>query len=160
MDWYNTIENTTREQTANAREKDLRFFRIEEFLRMAKHINEFHSSCRECNTFKYEIEKQVDSIGQAVNHPGKVRRQYDRLLGKLSKHMQKKHEFYPPYHFTYLLGSIYPAVSSVAAYLISFLFPQISSWFFVIPAFVLGLLVGQLKGAKKDSDVRNRQKLL
>jgi len=160
MEWNNHIEEKVRQQLSSFREKDIRFFRVEEFLRMSTRTNEFAGTCRDCASFKHQIEKQVETIGDAISHPGCTRRDYDRLLGKLSSHMQKQHQFYPPFYFTYLLGAVYTVIASTAGFLISLLFPAISPWFFVIPGFILGLLVGQLRGAKKDSIVRKEKRLL
>ena len=160
MEWHNQIEETVRQQLAGSKEKDISFFRVEEFLRMSSRTDEFAGTCRDCASFKHQIEKQVETIGEAVKHPGRTRREYDRLLGKLSGHMQKQHQFYPPFYFTYLLGAVYTVIASAAGFLISLLFPAISLWFFVVPGFILGLLAGQLRGAKKDSIVRKEKRLL
>ncbi len=159
-DWYNKIETRVTEQLKGARHKDLRFFRVEEYFRMTRRVEGFASSCRECNTFKYEIEKTSELVGQAVASPGKARITYDRLIGKLSKHMQKQHGFYPPFYFTYLLSVTYALVASVFGFVASLLFTQADKWFFIITAFIIGLIAGNLKGAKKDSVVRNNKKLL
>ena len=74
--------------------------------------------------------------------------------------MKKGHGFYPPYYFTYSLSFFYALAAIGLAFPISFLFPAIDPWFFVVTAFVLGLAIGQLQGARKDSKVRATKKLL
>ena len=159
-DWYQQIENKVTDLLQGTRDKDLRFFRVEEYLRMVKRVGEYSSSCRECNSFKYEVEKSVDTIGEAISNPGKARRNYDRQLGKLSTHMRKKHGFYPPFYFTYLLAPGYAFGATLVGFLVSFPFSTIDKWFFILPAFVLGLIVGNIVGAKKDRQVRIDNKLL
>lgn len=158
--WYDKIENQISDQLKGTREKDLRFFRIEEYLRMAKRVEAFASSCRACNSFKYEIEKTAGTVGKAVTSPGRSRKMYDHLLGKLSKHMQKQHGFYPPFYFTYLLSVLYALIASLSAFVLRFLFSETDKWLFIIPAFILGLVSGNLRGAKKDSKIRSSKKLL
>ena len=160
MEWFEKIDETVREKLAGSRDKDIRFFRVEEFLRMAKRADDFAQTCRECSSFKHQIEQATGSIDKAVNHAGRDRRTYDRLIGKLSSHMQKQHQFYPPYHFTYLYSAAGMAGAGIAGFLISLPFTQIDRWFFIVPAFVVGLIAGNFIGARKDAKVRNSQKLL
>ncbi len=159
-DWYEKLEAQINDQLRDTRDKDLRFFRVEEYLRMTKRVEDFASSCRECNSFKYEIEKTAGDIGVAIASPGKTRRNYDRLMGNLSKHMRKQHGFYPPYYFTYLLAFVYAFGASVGAFIVSLPFVHLDKWFFIVPAFIIGLVLGNLRGAKKDSRIRNSEKLL
>ena len=159
-DWSEKIIQNIEEQLKGVRDKDLRFFRIEEFFRMTRRVDEYASSCRDCNSFKYEIEKISDDVSKAVKYPGRNRIRFDRLQGKMAKHMRKAHGFYPPFYFTYLLSASYAFSASAAAILLSLILPASYRWFIIIPAFILGLITGNLSGAKKDAKVRNNQKLL
>jgi hypothetical protein len=140
--------------------RDLRFFRIEEYLRIVRRVDEFSDDCVECKQFRTEIEHQALTIGKAIKYTGRERAAYDRHSDKLARHMKKVHGFYPPYYFTYSLGFSYMLAATALAFLVSFLFPSIDPWIFVVPGFIIGLLIGQLKGAQKDAKIRAGDKLL
>jgi hypothetical protein len=159
-EWSKEIAARFKQELAGVNEKDLRFFRIEEYLRIVKRIDEFADSCPQCKQFQPEIGHQAETIGRAIKNTGKERAAYDRHSDKLARHMKKVHGFYPPYYYTYSLGFLYTLVATTVAYAVSFLFPSIDPWMFVVPGFIIGLLAGQLKGAQKDAKVRADNKLL
>lgn len=159
-DWSQTITEKISENLRGVPEKDLRFFRIEEYLRMLKRVDEFAVNCTECKQARSDIEQHAEIIGQAIRHVGKERRMFDGHSNKLASHMKKKHGFYPPFYFTYSHTFFYSFVASILGFLTSLLFQSIDRWFFIVPAFVLGLLGGQFYGAQKDAKVRNNNKLL
>ena len=159
-DWNQKIVADIKLELGGVNDKDLRFLRIDEYLRMIKRVDGFAPTCSECNQFRAEIEQQIKIIGTAVKHIGKERRSFDKHLNQLSGHMKKGHGFYPPYHYTYSYTFYYSVVAVGLSFLISLLFPSIDRWFFIVPAFVFGLIAGQLVGGKKDAKVRADNKLL
>ena len=158
--WYPEFENEIFQKLKGTKDRDLRFFRIEEFLRICQRVDSYDASCRECNSYKYEIEKQKESIATAVNTPGKERRSFDHLLSKMSRHMKKGHGFYPPYYFMYLYSVMWAAPLVILSLLVSLLFPTITTWAFLAPAFAIGIVSGQIYGGKKDKHIREQNKLL
>lgn len=159
-DWNQKIADSLRQELQGINEKDIRFFRVEEYLRMVERVDRFSGECHECHQFLPEIEKQVGSIHQALKTIGKDRRRYDKHLSQLGSHMKKAHGFYPPYYFTYTYSFFFALAAIAFGFLVSFLFPSVSIWFFVVPGFILGLLVAQLYGGSKDAKIRANKKLL
>lgn len=158
--WSQQTIADIQQELEGARESDLRFFRIAEYLRMVKRVDDFSGNCPRCSQYKAEIEQQVKTIDSAINNTGKDRRNYDRHIDQLAKHMKKEHGFYPPYFYTYSLSFFYTLIAIVIGFLASLMFPSTDRWFFVIPAFIIGLLAGQLVGGRKDAKVRANNKIL
>lgn len=159
-DWNKKIIANLNEELQGTRDKDLRFFRIEEYFRMVDRVGEFSPTCAECKQFQPHIEEQLKTIKHAIHTPGKSRRRYDRHIDQLARHMKKVHNFYPPYYFTYLYSFFFTLILTSFTFLISLIFPAVSAWYFVVPGFISGLLAGQLYGAKKDGKVRATKKIL
>jgi len=158
--WSEEINKKLDEKLQTAKEKDLRFFRIEEFKRMIQRNNEFSESCSECQQFKKEIETVVETIDIAVQQPGKVRRKYDQLSDRMSKHQRKEHGYFPPYYFSYLY-SFYGISAGIAiGALVGFLIMPDKIWHFIVPGFIAGILISQFIGGRKDKKVRANKKLL
>ena len=158
--WYVNLEDNLVQQLKDVKPRDLRFFRVEEFLRNASRADQFAGSCRECQSFRHEIDKQKDSVARAINIPGSERRNFDRLQSGLSKHMRKKHGFYPPFYHSYLYSTSLAGILVIIALLLSRLFPDTEIFVFLAPAFALGIVVGQVVGGRKDKQVRDNNKLL
>ena len=104
--WAEQINSRIDINLKKSREKDLRFFRIDEFKRNVTRVGEFSASCSICNKTKIDIAESSETITEAVNVPGHARREFDRLISRLSKHMRKEHGFYPPYYYSYTYSFI------------------------------------------------------
>ncbi|AHW61620.1 hypothetical protein SAMN05444285_13648 [Draconibacterium orientale] len=157
--WSEELHNKIDEQLQGGREKDLRFFRIDEFKRNISRVDEFSNSCPACKKEQIDITKAVNNIAQAVNHVGKPRRNYDRLITRLSKHMQKEHGFYAPYYFTYLISFFGIIGGSVLGYLLMQLNADIKLELFLI-GFAIGLLPTYIWGYLKDKKIRKEKRLM
>ena len=158
--WYAGYEKEVVQQLKGTRERDLRFFRIEEYLRMAERADEFSDSCRECHSLCFPMERQKDSLAKAVQEPGRERRELDRLQSKMSDHMKQQHGFYPPYYFTYLHSFTWTVLLMCFAFIASLFFPDADRWYFLAPAFAAGVLSGQITGSRKDRKIRADKKNL
>lgn len=141
------------------REKDLRFFRIDELQRNISRIGNFSVSCTGCQKLKSDVENTLVHINEAVNVPGPYRRDLDRLTVRIGRHMMKNHHIYPPWHFNYLYSFYGILAGSLAGLLFVFLFPG-EKWEFIAAGFVVGLVAGQLAGGKRDREIRNDNRLM
>ena len=157
--WSDEIKTQINTKLEGVKEKDLRFFRIEEFKRNISRIDEFSNTCPNCNKEKVNISSAVLSIDEAVNVPGKQRREYDRLISKLSKHMQKEHKFYPPYYFTYLISFVGIIGGSILGYFLMQLNAEMKLELFSI-GFASGLLPTYVWGHLKDKKIRKEKRLM
>ncbi|MDX8338647.1 hypothetical protein SLH46_05605 [Draconibacterium sp. IB214405] len=157
--WSENLIEKIDEQLASANDKDLRFFRIDEFKRNISRVDEYSASCPDCKKAQIDIAEAVKTIDKAVNNVGKQRRDYDRLITRLSKHMQKEHGFYAPYYFTYLISFFGIIAGSILGYLLMQLNADLKLELFLI-GFSIGLLPTYVWGHLKDKKIRKDKKLM
>lgn len=142
------------------RDKDQRFFRIDELRRNITRVSQFAETCHQCLSLKEDIETNIMHLNEAINVPGKYRRDLDRLIARLSHHMKKAHHFYPPYHFNYLFTT-YGLLAGLAFALPVILFlPFEHMDVLAAGVFIAGLIAGQIIGGKRDRKIRNDKKLM
>ncbi|MBN1821645.1 MAG: hypothetical protein JXR31_16010 [Prolixibacteraceae bacterium] len=157
--WSDNIKQIIKSKLEGTKERDLRFFRIDEFIRNIERTDTFSVECRECSQFKNDISSVVKIIDDAVKIPGENRRRFDRLTGDLSKHMMKKHGFFNPYYFTYLYSFFGMVAGTLVGFLGTRIFPS-EDWIALIIGFALGIIVGNKTGSVKDKEIRKNKRLL
>lgn len=157
--WSESLIEKIDEQLKDTRDKDLRFFRIDEFKRNISRVDDFSNSCPVCKREQINITEAVNTIDKAVHHISKQRRDYDRLITRLSKHMQKEHGFYAPYYFTYLISFFGIIGGSLLGYFLMQLNADIKLELFLI-GFSIGLLPTYIWGHLKDKKIRKEKRLM
>jgi hypothetical protein len=157
--WSGEINSKIDVDLEKSREKDIRFFRVEEFKRNIVRVDDFSGSCPFCLKHKTDIAEVSSKIEEAIEVPGSARREYDNLISRLSRHMQKEHGFFPPYHFSYLYSFIGILTGSVIGYLLYVLFPGNGSALFSV-CFVIGIITAYFTGARKDNQIRTAKKIM
>lgn len=157
--WADELNQQIDLNLKEAREKDVRFFRVDEFKRNIERTDEFSARCRFCLHQKSEILTAVESLEEAVEIPGKKRREYDKLISSLSKHMQKEHGFYPPFYFSYLFAFFGLVAGFCISYLLTMVFPAHSEVIYLV-GFTLGIVVAYFWGSHKDKKIRSLNKIM
>jgi len=157
--WSSEINRQIDEQLESTRDKDILFFRVKEFKRNIERVDEFSLSCGACKKEMINIAEAAKNIEQAVNTPGKKRREYDRLIDRLSKHMRKEHGFFAPYYFSYVYALYGTVAGIVMGLILSQLIPAYKIEFFAVGVSV-GLVVSYFLGNRKDKDIRQEKKLM
>jgi F0F1-type ATP synthase assembly protein I len=157
--WSEEINSKIDVDLEKSREKDIRFFRVEEFKRNITRVDDFSTSCPFCLKQKIDIAEISSKIEEAIEVPGNSRRNYDRLISRLSKHMQKEHGFFPPFHFSYLYSFIGILTGSVIGYLLYKFLPEHGPALFSA-CFVIGIITAYFAGARKDNQVRTAKKIM
>jgi len=158
-DWGSKIITKVDTNLASAKDKDIRFFRIDEFKRNIKRVGEFSTSCGYCSRQKLDIGEVVETIAEAVDVPGSKRREYDRLISRLSIHMRKEHGFYPPFYFTYFYSFYGFIAGAFLGYMMFLFIPANTEAMFSI-GFASCLVVGYIWGTRKDQKIRLTEKLM
>jgi hypothetical protein len=158
-DWSKQVILQLNEKLTGLKQRDLRFFRIEEFKRNIERTGQFSKSCPYCEKEKLNIAGIIAKIDEAIQVPGKSRREYDRIISRLSTHMQKVHGFFPPFYFTYLLSFFGMVAGLLLGYLLMKIFP-VWNWMMLTLGFVAGLFTGYVWGNRKDASVRTHKKLM
>jgi hypothetical protein len=158
-DWSDQLILRLDEKLTGIKQRDLRFFRIEEFKRNIERVDHFSKSCPACAKEKLNITGIIPKICEAIQVPGKSRREYDRITGRLSSHMQKEHGHFPPFHFTYLFSFFGMVAGLLIGYLLMKLLPALN-WEMLSAGFAAGLITGYFIGVKKDGKIRTQNKLM
>jgi hypothetical protein len=157
--WAEEINSKIDINLEKSREKDIRFFRIEEFKRNVTRVDEFSKSCPFCNKHRIDVAEAVETIQESVEVPGKSRRNFDRLISRLSRHMQKEHGFYAPYYFSYSYSFFGILTGLIVGYVLFKAFPADGELLFLVSAMV-GIVASYLAGAHKDSKIRTSKKIM
>lgn len=157
--WATHTEEKIRAKLEGTKDKELRFFRIEELIRNIHRTELYARDCTFCSAHKTEIETVVEKIDEAVHVPGQARREYDRLIGRIASHMQKSHGFYAPYYYSYLYSFFGMTAGLLAGYILMRLLPEFD-WVMLSAGFASGLIAGNILGARKDRKVREEKKLM
>jgi hypothetical protein len=158
-DWTTNIVLQVDENLKDVKQSDLRFFRVDEFKRNVRRTDENSHTCPVCNREKINISSVGAKINEAIRVPGKSRREYDRLINRISAHMQKEHGYYTPYHFKYHY-SFYGLVAGIAAGLLFMYLAGSENYAIFSVSVSLGLLVGYLRGGTKDQKIRQKKMLM
>jgi hypothetical protein len=157
--WAAEITNTIDKKLASTRDKEILFYRIGEFKRNITRVDSFSKECRICQKEKISIAEISDKIDEAINVPGKTRREYDRLISRLSKHIRKEHGFYPPYYFSYLYSFWGITIGLIIGYALMRYKPDL--WIEMMSiGFVIGLIPGYSWGFIKDKKIRSEKRLM
>ncbi|MCF6333857.1 MAG: hypothetical protein L3J11_11285 [Draconibacterium sp.] len=157
--WAEEINSKIDSKLAEVREKDIRFFRIEEFKRNVARADDFSPNCSFCKSQKINVFETVETIDEAVQVPGKTRREFDRLISRLSKHMQKEHGFYAPYYFSYQYSFYGIIVGFIIGFLLMKVIPQYSIEMLSL-GFIAGLIPSYIWGFIKDNKIRSEKRLM
>jgi len=158
-DWTSGVILSIDNRLKNERQRDLRFFRVEEFKRNVERTGKYSGKCPVCPRQRISINEVVEVIDKAIAVPGKERLLYDRLIGRLADHMQKEHGFYTPNHFTYRF-SFYGMLAGSGAGLLFMLALHEHNFAFLSAGFSIGLLIGYLYGNNQDNKIREKKKLM
>ncbi len=142
-----------------SREKDLRFFRVDEFKRNVTRVDGFSVSCPFCHKHKIDIAEAVENIYEAVEVPGKSRREFDRLISRLARHMQKEHGFYAPYYFSYMYAFIGILSGLIVGYILFRIFPA-NSELLLLVSIMVGIVASYVAGTQKDNKIRKAKKIM
>lgn len=141
------------------KDKEIRFYRVEEFKRNINRIDKFSTSCHICQKLKINITATSEKIDEAIHVPGQTRRKYDRLISQLSNHMQKTHGFFAPYYFTYLFSFFGMVAGLLLGYFLQEIIPDYN-WEMLSIGFTIGLITGYVWGFAKDKKIRSEKKLM
>jgi hypothetical protein len=158
-DWTSQIISTINEQLKDARQSDLRFFRVEEFKRNIERTGIFSAKCLVCKRQQIDIKGVAGNISQAIGNPGKERREYDQLINRLASHLQEEHGYFAPNHFTYSYSFYGMLIGTVTGFILMMIFSEYN-WAYLSGGFSIGLLLGYMFGGKKDKKIREKKMIM
>jgi hypothetical protein len=157
--WAEEVNLKIDKSLETSKDKDIRFFRIDEFKRNIVRVHEFSSQCGFCQKQKININDAAKNINEAVEIPGKTRRDYDRLISQLSRHMRKEHGFYPPFYFSYVYAFYGFLGGLVFGFLLAQIFPGLTEVMYAA-SFVVFIVGTYIIGSIKDSKIRIQKRIM
>lgn len=129
--------------------KDYRFYQIEKLKRIAKLLHK-QKNCLDCKYLRKELESIVDDLDRLINKSGVNRREYEKRVEKLIKHLKVEHQVYQAYHFTYTYSAIFTLIGIGFGILLSFgMYESFHPGSFFLAA-GLGMISGNVLGSRKD----------
>lgn len=139
--------------------KDYRFYQIEKLKRIAALLDK-NTNCLNCKHGKIELEKIVNELDRLINKSGVNRREYEKRVETLIKHLKDDHQIYQAHHFTYTYSGIYTLLGVVFGLILSFgIFHAFNPRIFFMCAGV-GMIAGNILGSRKDKhQARNGKQL-
>jgi len=158
--WLNETEELFRENLKGISEKDVRFYRLEEFWRNVQRLDQFSNDCPVCREMHSGVRETIAGMNDAVKNPGKKRRKFDRALSTLASHMTEEHGFLPPYYFTYRWSALGLPAGALVGALIDLVLFHGQKWGFIVGGTIIGMLIGYVLGGRKDNNMRAKKKLL
>ncbi len=139
--------------------RDYRFYQIEKLKKIARLIEQ-QKDCSLCENLKQELEQIVDEMNRLINQSGTNRSEYENRVEALVEHLNKQHGVYRMYHFTYRYSTYAVLIAIVIGFLLSFaIYQQLEGMLFLV-SIALGILAGNILGAKKDSICRKEKRQL
>ncbi len=139
--------------------RDYRFYQIEKLKRIALLI-ERQNDCSFCENLKQELEQIVDEMNRLINQSGTNRSEYENRMEALVQHLKREHQVYQMYHFTYRYSTYAVLISIAVGVLLSFIvFQQLNGTLFLV-CVGLGILIGNILGAKKDNICKKEKRQL
>lgn len=157
--WYKKIENKVLEQNEQLYKKDFRFYQVDVFLKLAKKVDEFNS-CKTCKQLKSQIEEVAGNLSDYLKGDVGSRRNYERKLNEISKHIKVVHKIYPKQHNLYTF-SFYGIASGLGlGALIAYIIDKNYIEEGLIIGFTIGVIVGRIIGKIKDKRFHQEGKTL
>ncbi len=147
--WVNEAISRTDEKLEGISPYNRFLFRIEEFRKQIGRTAVFAKTCNECKNNKAAIDEIILKLDEAVKVPGNTRREYDRLLSHLSRHMMKEHKIFPPNYFRNLY-SFFGLSAGLAAGFILYFSVSSLNWEMLASSMVIGSAIGYFTGIAKD----------
>ena len=150
--WLDSIHNNIDNQIdEHISVKDYRFYQIEKLKRIATLLDkDEQKNCLDCKHSRIELEKIVNDLDRLINKSGVNRSEYEKRVEKLIKHLKDAHQIYQAHHFTYTYSGTHTLAGVVLGLALSYgVFYSFNPHVFFFCAGV-GMVIGNIRGAKKD----------
>ncbi len=148
--WYNKLELQIEEKLETLHAKDAKFYRVDYFLKLAKEVDRLSSKCVECKILKNNIEYTADDLDRLLSGQISYRKEYERKLEEIDKHLRKTHNIYPKQYFLYLYTFLGMLGGLILGFLISMIFSQSYLKVSLLIGFTIGLFAGRIWGKVQE----------
>ena len=91
--WYNKIVKEINLHKNTLSKKDAKKYKLDLLLRVARRVDDFSSTCGECQLFQQEITELTKELGLLIQIPDKEgRKSYSKTINNIIQHLQKQHK--------------------------------------------------------------------
>ncbi len=91
-DWYNRTVKAINLHKDTFSKKDSKKYKLDLLLRLVRRVDEFSTTCGECQMFQPEITKLTEGLYYVSNISEEERKSYSKTIGNITKHLQKQHK--------------------------------------------------------------------
>ncbi len=91
-DWYNRTVKAINLHKDTFSKKDSKKYKLDLLLRLVKRVDEFSTTCGECQMFQPEITKLTEGLYYVFNMPKEESKSYFKTISNITKHLQKQHK--------------------------------------------------------------------
>ena len=158
--WYDNICLELDKQAENIYKRDVNYFQVDRFKRMAKRISINENSCDICKNIKPELEDISKNLADYINSIPVGRRKLEKMDEQIKKHLKSSHKIYPVYYFVSFYSFIGMITGGFIGFILHFVFPDTRLLITITLPWLAGLIAGYFKGNKKDWQIRREERLL
>lgn len=140
--------------------KDLRFYHVDTLLRYAGHTERYAGQCAICRTNMQEIENVVSRLPEFLEGHTVGRKTYEQYYTQLESHLKQEHRLETKNYkinlfrfYGMLIGILFGM--ALGKWVDAFTFDKA-----VLISWLIGLLVGQLWGRRKEKELEEEARYL
>jgi len=98
--WYNRIASEISQYTVPSGRKDVKKYKLDFLLRVARRVDDFSQTCDECRTHQKEIEGLVQELDFLIQRPDRQQhRKYKKNVFNITEHLKKVHKLVDKGHY-------------------------------------------------------------
>ncbi len=91
-DWYNRTVKVINLHKDTFSKEDSKKYKLDLLLRLVKRVDDFSTTCGECQTFQPEITKLTEGLYYVSNISKEESKSYSTTISNITKHLQKQHK--------------------------------------------------------------------
>ena len=165
-EWLTDFNDKLKKGTNDLSGRNYRFLQVRRLAKMAEKVDEYSTSCRDCFFFKNDLSQIVSNPESFRDNSTSGNTGYEKSFGLIFRHLKKAHKLYPKSYFASvysLLGMFFGILAGLLiAYMIFFIQEESSDILKtgVLLGWVIGLVVGQIFGKKRDNEMKKQDRQL
>jgi hypothetical protein len=98
--WYNRIATELGQYQVTLGQKDFKKYKLDLLLRVARRVDDFSTTCGECQTFKQDITNLVQEMSMLIQMPSKEgMKRHTKAVNSLVEHLKKVHKLVEKGHY-------------------------------------------------------------
>lgn len=90
--WYENIEKVMGSYQASLTPKEVKNYKLDLLLRLARRVADFSEECGQCQVFQPDITQMGQELGTLSKRSKDVRRAYARKIKLIVRHLQSRHK--------------------------------------------------------------------